>query len=328
MKKILFITNGHGEAQVADELTKHLPADFNITRLSLANETLPSGGFSLRNFKFLLQDITAGLVSKSIKNFFALKSLRGQVDLTVAIGDIVPIIGALIAKAPFIFVGVNKSNYYQSFGSRYTPWEKYLLKKYARKIFVRDKVTIFPGAEYVGNPLMDCLGKMTNDEFRMTNEGHTIIGFLPGTREDAKLNLEDFEIIIQELKRHDLSKFSVATKLKNIPPEIANKPFAEVLAESDLIIGLSGTGNEQAAGVGKPVISFYGRGSQYNKKFAQAQKELLGEALLLTQNPISAANETLKLLKNPTRMKKMGIVGQERMGERGAIAKIASYCLR
>ena len=60
MKKLLFITNGHGEALVADRLTEHLPADFNITRLSLANESLPSGGFSLRNLRYLAKDISAG----------------------------------------------------------------------------------------------------------------------------------------------------------------------------------------------------------------------------------------------------------------------------
>ena len=129
MKKLLFITNGHGEALVADRLTEHLPADFNITRLSLANESLPSGGFSLRNLRYLAKDISAGLVGNTLKHYKILKELSGKIDLTIAIGDIIPVIGALVVKSPFVFVGVNKSSYYKSFGSSYLFWEKILLQK-------------------------------------------------------------------------------------------------------------------------------------------------------------------------------------------------------
>jgi uncharacterized protein (TIGR03492 family) len=106
-----------------------------------------------------------------------------------------------------------------------------------------------------------------------------------------------------------------------------NKPFSEVLAQSDLIIGLSGTGNEQAAGSGIPVVSFYGRGSQYNQRFADAQKQLLGDALSLVRDPdpLSVAAEVWNLLRHPDRMAYMGKTGKERMGEPGAVEKIAGY---
>ncbi|OGB87792.1 hypothetical protein A3J44_02100 [candidate division WOR-1 bacterium RIFCSPHIGHO2_02_FULL_45_12] len=340
MKKLLFITNGHGEALVADRLTEHLPADFNITRLSLANESLPSGGFSLRNLRYLAKDISAGLVGNTLKHYKILKELSGKIDLTIAIGDIIPVIGALVVKSPFVFVGVNKSSYYKSFGSSYLFWEKILLQKYALKVFVRDKITELglktrgirvPKAEFVGNPLMDCMGEISNDKFPISNEGKTIIGFLPGTRDDARLNIEDFEKVAEEIEKKaeptDKFKFIIATKLKNVLSTMENVPFEELLATSTLIVGLSGTGNEQAAGIGKPLVSFYGRGSQYNKKFADAQKELLGFALLLVQenNPVLVAARTLKLLRDPARMQEMGKIGKERMGGIGAVNKIAEF---
>jgi len=96
-----------------------------------------------------------------------------------------------------------------------------------------------------------------------------------------------------------------------------------------LIVGLSGTGNEQAAGSGLPVLSFYGRGSQYNKRFADAQKQLLGDALYLVKDndPLPIAAEIWHLLRNPERMQQMGLVGKERMGSPGAVQKIVAFIL-
>lgn len=348
MKKLLFITNGHGEDLVAAELIRELQGNRDgkeqISCLPLvgvgqavgglgvkilgARKKLPGGGFSLRNFWFLAQDLLAGLLGTTLGHIRLLRQLKGQFDLVIAIGDIVPIIAALIVKAPFVFVGVNKSAYYKTFGSNYTPWEKLLLQRYALKVFVRDKVTEIslkthgfkiPTAEYVGNPLMDCVEKMTNDKLQITNEGRIIIGLLPGTREhDVALNLEDFNKIIKEIKKYD----------QNIEFKVASKEnFGSVLAGSTLIIGLSGTGNEQAAGLGKPVVSFFGRGSQYNKKFALAQKELLDGALVLVRDPaaLTVAAEVWQLLRQPLERDKMAKIGRERMGQAGAVETIARY---
>ena len=132
MKKLLFITNGHGEDLVAVEFIKRLRHKAEISVLPVVGEgqafagldvsllgspeKLPSGGFSLRNFKYLFQDLSAGLLGQTSKKVQVLKNKQGVFDLVVAIGDIVPIIGALFTKAPFIFVGVNKSSYYKKFG--------------------------------------------------------------------------------------------------------------------------------------------------------------------------------------------------------------------
>ena len=339
MKRILFLTNGHGEDLVAAEISRQLEKDFAVSTLSLVEKTSPSGGFSFRNLKFLFRDISAGLIGNTFKNFRLLKDLRDKVDLTIAVGDIVPIIGALLVKAPFIFVGVNKSDYYQSFGSRYTPWEKWLLKKYAQNIYVRDHLTKenlnkegIP-AEYVGNPLMDCF---EHNQPEIRNSQFETIGFLPGTREDAKLNLEDFEKVVEELlalkKPDTYFKFMIATTLPDIPEYMERKTFGEVLAGSDLIVGLSGTGNEQAAGCGLPVVSFYGRGSQYNASFALAQKQLLGGSLKLikARDHRTIAAAVWNLINSPDMMSEMGRTGQERMGEGGAAqiisAKIKILC--
>lgn len=358
MKKILFLTNGHGEDLVAAELIHRLKGKADLTVLPLVGardafaglpvevigrrQALPSGGFSLRNFWFLLRDLSSGLLGVTHGNLRLLKSLRGQFDLVVAIGDIVPLIAALAVRAPLIFVGVNKSDYYRWFGYSYTPWEKWLLKRYAKRIFVRDQITcdnlIKQGikAEYVGNPLMDCVTPLSlwerglhfnTDRVRARDE--ITIGLLPGTRDDAKLNLEDFEAVIAELitlKDPDtMFHFTIATKLPDVPEYMEKQEFPQLLASADLVIGLSGTGNEQAAGCGIPVISFYGRGSQYDRKFATAQKQLLGDALGLVKSrePRYIAAAIWQLLNNPPCLEQMGRAGRERMGKSGAVADVA-----
>lgn len=354
MKKILVLPNGHGEDMVAAELIKRLLGKADISVFPMVDEgkafssldvkvlgprkNLPGGGFSLRNFNYLMRDLFSGLAGSTIQQIKLLRSYQGQFDLVVGIGDIIPIIGASMVKAPFVFLGVNKTSYYKWFGYNYTSWEKFMLQK-ALKIFVRDKYTEkdlrgwgirIPSAEYVGNPLMDCMEKIT----RHSPSPAFTIGFLPGTRADVKLNMEDFNKIAEAIVKtnrgeHQLT-FSAATDHKNASTLIKKVSFAQVLTDADIIIGLAGTGNEQAAGLGIPVISFYGRGSQYDKKFAEAQKQLLGGALLLIRERspiIAAAAAAWDLVRDPKKMEEMGKVGKERMGAPGALGKIADFIL-
>lgn len=342
MKKLLFLSNGHGEDQTAARIIKELGDNFDISAYPLVGEgfefsrlnvklldprkPMPSGGFSLRNMLTLPKDIANGLFGLYWSQYKKLKELKNQFDIVIAIGDLVPLAGAILTSCPFFFVGVNKSDYYHSFGLSYTPWEIWLLKKYAKKVFARDEITANNlkskgiNASYVGNPLMDGITPSVPSGHLPLHKGEIregVIGFLPGTRkDDIEKNIEDFEMIKNELLKLD----------KNLQFQTAAKPtrFEDVIYNADVIVGLSGTGNEQAAGIGKPVVAFAGRGAQYNKKFAKAQKELLGEALaLVNRNPKIVANEVWQILNDPARSNYMGEIGKARMGKPGAISKIA-----
>jgi hypothetical protein len=334
MSRLLFITNGRGEDQVAGEIIKHLPAECSATVLSLVSEKLPSGGFALRNWRFLLADLSAGLIGQTYQNIQVLREARNHFDRVVAIGDIVPLLGALFARLPLIFVGVNKSAYYQSFGYGYTPWELWLLRKYAKKVFVRDQLTADTyGFSYVGNPLLDAVAGFASSVTKQEigDRRQVTIGFLPGTRANARKNLEDFAKVAEQVKRQKPLpvevNFIVAAKEENVPAVLTKVSFDDLLARSSLVVGLSGTGNEQAAGCGLPLVSFYGRGSQYNARFAEAQKELLGEALILVRSrfPALIAAAIWQVLGDPDKIKQMGEIGRQRMGQGGAAVRIAAY---
>lgn len=101
--------------------------------------------------------------------------------------------------------------------------------------------------------------------------------------------------------------------------------FGDVLNVSNIVIGLSGTGNEQAAGLGRPVVAFPAGGPQFNERFARAQKRLLGDALALVEDggAEAVAREVLAILGDSARIAVMRRAGHERMGEQGAATRTA-----
>ncbi|MFA5104281.1 MAG: lipid-A-disaccharide synthase-related protein [Candidatus Margulisiibacteriota bacterium] len=358
--KILFITNGHGEDMIAARIIKELAGEeicvlpvvgtgqtFEALPVNILGprKKMPSGGFVYQSLSNIFKDLFSGLIGNSLRQIRLLRSLKGKFDLVVAVGDIVPIIGAMLTKTKFIFVGCAKSDYYDY---SYTPWEKYFLKKYCSICFPRDKKTYDDLSKYgikcyfAGNPMMDCFEK-TGENFGI-KEGSFVVGILPGTRDDAILNMEDIFAVTQELDKtaaengkkiayiaaaalsaaclpagRDISSFPKKNNLL-----ITTGKFGDVISLSDAVIGLSGTGNEQAAGLGKPVISFPGRGVQYTASFAKRQTQLLGEALLLTErDPIKTAEAVWTILTTPAKIQVMGRAGIERMGKPGASSKIA-----
>lgn len=357
MKKILFITNGHGEDIVAAQIIKKLinnhigiqvlPVVGNGSiyknlpaRVIGPTKVLPSGGFGLRNYSYLIRDIFSGLIGRTIDQAGTLRDNRYDYALVIGIGDIVPIIYSMVTKCPFIFIGVNKSAYYRKLAFNYTKLEKFLLRKYCRLTLARDmrtaKALKYAGinAKYVGNPMMDAVSAIRRSGDRGIGKSKTI-GFLPGTREDAYKNIEDFSNIAAIIKQIDKKIRFVLSfpdnldkkKLLKIKSQVKMKisaDFNKVLKTSRIIIGSSGTGNEQAAGLGIPVIAFPGRGAQFNSRFAAGQKELLGNALmLLPGDPEAIARQAVSLMKNKKRISAMAKAGKIRMGRPGASKRIA-----
>lgn len=104
--------------------------------------------------------------------------------------------------------------------------------------------------------------------------------------------------------------------------------FANVLNASQVIIGMAGTGNEQAVGLGKPVVTFAGRGPQFTEKFLKIQKKLLGDSIsVVPRQPEKVAQELLNILINQSVREKMACIGRERMGQPGGTERIVTEIL-
>ncbi len=349
--KILFITNGHGEDIIAARIIKEL-GGHDITVMPLVGEgkafdgtaaeligprkKMPSGGFIYQSITNMFRDIFSGLIGNTVEQIKLLRTLKGKFDRVVSVGDIVPIIGAMLTGKKFYFVGCAKSDHYDY---SYTPWEKHFLRNHCRLCFPRDMKTFEDlkkagiSCEYAGNPMMDCF-EITGDRFGIGND-KTIIALLPGTRDDIKLNMTDLSdvagALIKRMPTNRLafvvaaapgSEISASPSLPDIL--IAEGKFGDVINSSTIVIGLSGTGNEQAAGLGKPVVSFPGRGVQYTNSFAKRQKQLLGDALSVVERaPDKVAREVVRILEDKNIYAKMSSAGRERMGAAGASRVIA-----
>ncbi len=83
--------------------------------------------------------------------------------------------------------------------------------------------------------------------------------------------------------------------------------FGDVLHAADAVVGLAGTANEQAAGLGKPVVAFPGPGVQFGPRFLHSQRLLLGDALaVVPPSPEAVAAEVRAILRDPARRERHG----------------------
>jgi uncharacterized protein (TIGR03492 family) len=250
------------------------------------------------------------------------------------------------------------------FKQHYSALERRWLKRFCSLIIARDEKTSnylvkkgLVNAKSFGNPMMDCL--ILKKE-RVFSEDKTVIGILPGSKREAYDNFGNIIETIKELvhisgknrdyfftvafspnldERNLIERFGFikASDAKSpssfstykirgcdISLHFSNSRFGNIIFESNAVIGLSGTGNEQAAGFGKPVFAFWGGGPQITRKFLLAQKKLLGISLFVfPPDPPSIAKEIDEVLSDRDLLKKIEENGKLRMGGTGSVKLIA-----
>jgi uncharacterized protein (TIGR03492 family) len=114
--------------------------------------------------------------------------------------------------------------------------------------------------------------------------------------------------------------------------------FADILQQSDIVVGMAGTAIEQAVGLGKPVIQIPGAGPQFTYRFAEAQMRLLGLSVqtigTTAATPatiIQAAQAIHHTLGDRAYLERCRANGLERVGVAGgaaAMARIFAQSLR
>ncbi|MGE5550190.1 MAG: lipid-A-disaccharide synthase-related protein [Bacteroidota bacterium] len=393
-RRILIISNGHGEDLIGASLAKSLRAhdqDLALRALAvvglgqtyaaagvpllMAGRALPSGGFIRNGLRNLMADLGAGLLSLTWRQRKALRRAAEETDLAVCVGDcLLLLLAGPVLHCPLVFLPTAKSDYV----SPHWPVEIRLMRRYCARIFPRDAVTArslaahgLP-AEFLGNIMMDALEETGPD--LSAQEGQWVIGILPGSRQEAYLNMEDIARVTLALhalapERTPAISYLVALAGMLSPDEVARRlgphgwvsraadadqvrrgivghlehrascppvrltlvkgRFADVLAASHAVIGMAGTANEQAAGLGKPVITFVGRGAQFTEKFVRTQKKLLGAAIsVVERDPHAVAREILAIIPDKARKEAMAREGRERMGGAGGADRTARAIIR
>ena len=282
-----------------------------------------TGGIGYNSFKGRMFEIFGGQIIYLIKKLYLSYKLKNKYDFYLVVGDIVPVFFAWFAKKDFFIYLVAYSSHYEGKLNLPWPCKFFLLSKYAKKIYARDFLTaddltqqLRKRVSFLGNPFMEkfsFFGKKVNlVPFN--------IGLFPGSRfpeslENLGLILEVLETM-SNLKYFENIPFNFAI-VNAIPIEdirqILNKRewifvekivqndglefkfgfitiilnwnlFEEILFRSNLVISMAGTATEQAIGLAKPVIQIEGKGPQFTKSFAKAQRQLLGKYIFCASN--------------------------------------------
>jgi uncharacterized protein (TIGR03492 family) len=389
-RSVLFVSNGYGEDWIAGKIIDRLrvaapdivldawpmvgPGDAyrerGIPVVGAAN-LLPSCGFATMSWRLLWADLRAGWLSTHLGQIVAARRLRGRYPLAVAVGDVVVMVAARLARTPFLFVGCAKSSYYSRFLTGYTRLEKRLLRRHCLLAFPRDRLTVHEldaariRNRYVGNPMMDDL-EGTGEGFGIPGD-RDVVGLLPGSRGEAEDNALHLLAIAAESavvgagrpRLHFLFAVHPRFDEARLAREVGRRPeagwraataaagdaarglvlrlghasgveawlvkhhLADVLRRAALVVGLAGTANEQAVGLGKPLITFATSGVQ-GREYVRMKAEYFGDAALeVDPRPARVAEAIFAVLADPARRARMIEAGRERMGDPGASAAIA-----
>src|SRR5690606_38769559 len=217
-------------------------------------------------------------------------------------------------------------------------------------------------ASWAGNLMMDAMA--VTGALTLPRTAGPVVALLPGSREDAYVNLRSLAAALERVAASGaaVGLVPLATGLamgraaavlrargwepaerEHAGPAVESVPggdaafrkgrawlwvlegvFGDVLQAADVVVGLAGTANEQAAGLGKPVVAFPGPGVQFGPRFLRAQRLLLGDALVVAPpSPEAVAAEVRAILSDPARREGMAAAGRERMGPPGAARRMA-----
>lgn len=133
--RLLCLSNGHGEDQIAVRILRELQQQPNPPELYAlpivgtghaysglgipvigSVSPMPSGGFIYMDHRQLARDIRGGLLKLTMAQYQAIqrwaKEAPHQPCGVLAVGDIVPLLFARLSGLPYAFVGTAKSEYY------------------------------------------------------------------------------------------------------------------------------------------------------------------------------------------------------------------------
>lgn len=314
---------------------------------------LPSQGW--RNVKFsLARDMAGGGLSTVWPGLKFVRRVRRHYDHIVVVGDLVGIAGCFAAGIKGVtYLDVYKTGY----GRAYSVSERWLIARTAKTVFCRSAALaaslsrVGVDARFAGNVMMDTISFGEYDTAARRTRPKAIT-LLPGSRH---LTAESFAFqaaALRQLKPAARPDIFLAVAGSIEPIELARAAgfkyrgpmtgeaadlgtltegglvihmargaTGNLLETSDVVLSQAGTATIQALGSGKPVITFANprdRSSRFRDENA-----LFGAARIVTYpDPVAIGAELGKLLADPAARERLGAIGRERIGGKGAIFAI------
>ncbi len=318
------------------------------------SNTLPSEGFGTVSLGNFMRDLRAGFIGTYLRQLSHARGLRGRFDVMLGVGDAIPLIAGQAARGPLVFVSTAKSSYYGP-KTDHDALDRALMRR-AAQVFVRDDLTAqtlaAKGAKgaVAANPMMDGLEASGTP---LVGEGEIGIAMLPGSRRDAAQNAADLlaGAAMAAIERADASRlrflFALAggTRAEDVAAEgwtrdgsilrhgtgakahLLTGRFSDVLGASALAVGMAGTANEQAVGLGLPLVNLPGRGNQGEAFWRMKTRYFGPSALPARREAVAIGNAISVLLDDEDRRAEMGREGRARMGPPGGSEIIAKALL-
>ena len=235
-QRLLYISNGHGEDNHSSHIIRTLRAirpDLEIAALPIVGEgnayrkidvpivgptyTLPSGGFTYMNRLRLIDDIRAGLLTMTWKQYKAMKAYVPQVDFVAATGDTIGQAFALLSGKPFVsFISPLSAMYEGKLNMDLILWQ-ILKSERCLAVATRDAYTAedlrrqgLEKVQFGGIPSLDRL-KPTGKDIQLA-EGEQMVALLPGSRTaEAVRNFKlEMQIALEVAQHNPAVKFRAA----------------------------------------------------------------------------------------------------------------------
>jgi uncharacterized protein (TIGR03492 family) len=251
-------------------------------------------------------------------------------------------------------------------GSIYFPWERWLMRHpNCQSVFPRDRITAEKLNQFqipawdLGNPMMDGLHRGREVSGLLDSELDLRVTLLPGSRPpeayrnfgmlaagletigDAwsdrsikaiagittSLDLAELQKSLHDWQFLGFGEWGGTWQRHNIKLHLAVGQYAHCLAWGDVALAMAGTATEQFVGLGKPALVIPGDGPQFTQLFAERQCDLLGESVILVNDPKSVSLVIKNLMEDVNKLASITSNGRLRMGEAGAAKKIAAKLL-
>ena len=272
-----------------------------------------TGGLGYTSLGGRLSELLEGQMGHVLGRLLLLRRRRRHYGLVVAVGDVLAVLGSWLSGLPSAVYLVAYSSHYE--GRLRLPWPcGWLLNRASIKaIWSRDCLTandlsqqLNRAVVFLGNPFLDVVSAGTSESLPLPAL-QLALALVPGSRlpeaaRNLALMLRVLALLPEELARSQplrlraalVAELDSSCVAKLAAPlgwrleasdrlvrgplvvELGWGQFGEILASSQLVLGMAGTAAEQAVGLGKPVLQLVGGGPQFTAGFAEAQRRLLG----------------------------------------------------
>ncbi len=237
-QRLLYISNGHGEDNHSAHIIRTLRAirpNLEIAALPIVGEgnayrkinvpivgptyTLPSGGFTYMNRLRLIDDIRAGLLTMTWKQYQAMKAYvsKADVDFVAATGDTIGQAFALLSGKPFVsFISPLSAMYEGKLNMDLILWQ-ILKSERCLAVATRDAYTAedlrqqgLEKVQFGGIPSLDRL-KPAGKDIQLA-EGEKMVALLPGSRTaEAVRNFKlEMQLALEAAQLNSAVKFRAA----------------------------------------------------------------------------------------------------------------------